>query len=135
VGSLARKLTLSQKLEREVEIFTQAANQRAKHAQIIFDYQDGRTREAIMFIANHFTSLASGQIYVKLSGEKHAVTVPRQAVQQNAFYLACEMLKDFAIMDIRVADFKFDPNLCGECWEPIKRAKKKARKKVKKKHG
>lgn len=133
---MARKLTLNQKLRKEAENFSAAANERAKHAQIIFDYQDGQTRDAIMFISHHIASLATGKIYVKLGKTRHVVDVEPKAVQQNSFYLATEMLKDFAIMDIRVANFKFDPKLCGECWESIKKSKKKAKGKVvKKKHG
>lgn len=131
---MARKLTLQQRLDREAEIFSQRADERAKHAQIIFDYQDGETREAIMFIAHHLAALAPGAFYANYKGTKHTVTVTAKAVQQNAFYLATEMLKDFAIMDIRVAHFKFDPKLCGECWNPVKKSKKKAKKAVKK-HG
>jgi hypothetical protein len=60
-------------------------------------------------------------------GDRIVVEIPNDAIWNNALYMAVEILKDLAYMDIRVADFTWPTDLCMECGTEIKPIRKKAR--------
>jgi hypothetical protein len=43
---------------------------------------------------------------------------------RDGMYVATEIVKDMAQMDVQVANFEFPPKLCAECGDEIKPKKK-----------
>jgi RNA polymerase-binding transcription factor DksA len=126
---MARKpkpLTLDEKFNREVETFKEQSQARAKIAQRAYDAQDGETRLALDTMVDRIVSSARGIIVVRVGKERRAIELERTTIQENALYLATEILKDLALNDIRVANYRFPDGLCVECGKEIK-PKKKAR--------
>jgi hypothetical protein len=65
--------------------------------------------------------------------DRMVLTIPDETVYHNMFYMAVEIIKDLAVMDIRIANYTHPANLCAMCGTEIK--PKKATKKAVKKHG
>jgi hypothetical protein len=59
-------------------------------------------------------------------GDRIVVDIPNDAIWNNALYMAVEILKDLAYMEIRVAGFTW-PDLCVECGTAITKPRKKVR--------
>jgi hypothetical protein len=112
-------LTFQQQLDQELQIFTKQAHTRAQIAQRAYDAQDRETRLALDSMVDRIISISRGIATFKVKGRKVAAEVPAQAVSDNAIYLATEILKDLALLDIRVANFRFDPKRCAECGKPL----------------
>jgi len=79
-------------------------------AEEVYDAQDDETRTAINAIMGVLSTYATGNMTIK--GE--SIKVPDTALQQNLLYLAVEVVKDLALLGIRVANFEF-PKLCVTC--------------------
>lgn len=62
---------------------------------------------------------ANGVVRVYYEGNRReggvAVTVDMEYIEMNAFYMAIEILKDLAMMDVRVDKFKYPESFCAEC--------------------
>lgn len=124
-----KPLTLMQRVDREVEIFREQTESRAKVAQRLYDSQDTETRGAIDAMAERIVSVSRGLLSVTPNGSKDAVvvTLSTDLIQKNAFYLATEIVRDLAMFDVRVANFRFDPKLCAQCGAPLSKTKKKVK--------
>lgn len=124
-----KPLTLMQRVDREVEIFREQTESRAKVAQRLYDSQDTETRGAIDAMAERIVSVSRGLLSVTPNGSKDAVvvTLSTDLIQKNAFYLATEIVRDLAMFDVRVANFRFDPKLCAQCGVPLSKTKKKVK--------
>lgn len=120
---MARKklLTLQEKAERELQVFIEQSEARHKIAQRVYDHQDKDTKHSIDVMVDRIVSISRGVVSVKLKGEKErvAISVPKEQIRQNALYLATEILKDLAMLDIRIAGFQFDAKFCADCGKPV----------------
>jgi hypothetical protein len=107
------------RIEEQVEIFKRATKARHELAQEAFFAQDTETREVISRIQRMLCVNATGVIRVWKSGNKREqstlVQVEMSYIEMNALYMAIEILKDLAMMDVRVANFKFPESFCAEC--------------------
>jgi hypothetical protein len=121
-----KPLTLQQKIDAEVGIFKQQSFSRSEIAQRLYNSQDGETQDAIDAMTERIVSVSRGLISVRPNGTKDAVavTLPNETIKENAFYLAVEIVKDLAMFDIRIANFRFDPKLCAACSKLLKPSKK-----------
>lgn len=83
--------------------------------------QNKLTQEALDVTADRLFSISQG--LVKFHGVIR--TVPPTTLRKNALYLATEIFKDLALLDIRVADFEFVDEVCVECGAPVGKVSKK----------
>jgi hypothetical protein len=127
---MARKkapLTYEQRVEQALEIFGQETEARYKIAKRAYDQQDNATREAFDFMVDRIVEISRDEIAVKPVEDKRTlrVKITPDLIRKNALYMATEICKDLALLDIRVENYEFVPNVCTECAVEIKPAKKK----------
>jgi hypothetical protein len=121
----ARGLTFQQRLDHELQVFMEQSIARASIAKRAYAPQDAETKAALDTMVDRIVSISRGVATFKIGKRKVAAEVPTEAVKNNALYLATEILKDLALLDIRIANFRFDPQRCAECGKPIVRKVRK----------
>lgn len=113
------KTKMPKEVVKQVEIFKRATQARYDLARQAFDSQDEDTQNVITRIQKMLCVNANGIIRVYVDGQKrnksYTVTVEMDYIEMNAFYMAIEILKDLAMMDVKVAGFKFPESNCSEC--------------------
>jgi hypothetical protein len=121
-------------VDKQVEIFKRATQARYDLARQTFEVQDESTQEVITRIQKMLCLNANGIVRVWLKGNKrnksYTVTVEMDYIEMNAFYMAIEILKDLAMMDVRVAKFQFPESFCADCGVKLNdrgKGKKKAK--------
>lgn len=120
-------LTIDQRLDQELAVFQEQSKARAKIAKRLYDVQDGETKEALDSMVERIVSISRGIAAFKIKGKKYAAEVSVESTKNNALYLATEILKDLAMLDIRVANFRFNPKFCASCGKQMKAVKKKGK--------
>lgn len=133
---IPKKAARNKAIEIERDIFQKATQARYDLARQAFDAQDPETQMVITRIQKMLCQNANGVIKLWPNGNKRAeravmVTVAMEYIEMNAFYVAIEILKDLAMMDVRVAQFKFPESFCADCGVKLN-DRGKGRKKVKK---
>lgn len=121
------------KVEGPMEIFKRQTEARRKIAQAAYDAQDRDTRAVIDAICDRLSVISTGNAVVYPEGKGNSpgvlVRVPAELTDANILFFATEILKDLAMMDVRVANYEFPTVYCAECQEKLTTKK---RKKVKK---
>lgn len=123
VLSLARKtlsdLKSNDKLvEESVESFKSISEIKYELAKEAYDIQDKETKAVIDRIVSTLQVYASGTISVQLSpptGGFITVKIDNTYLGYNLLWLAMEIVKDLAILGIRVESFEFPPSMCAVC--------------------
>ena len=123
----AKPLTFEEKVEREVRIFNEQSRARAQMAERAYNAQDVETREALDSMVDRIISCSRGLIAVRVDDRKVAAAIPVSAIRDNALYLATEIVKDLAVLDIRIANYRFEKDICVVCGEKISKPRKKGR--------
>lgn len=131
-----KKVKANKEIQEQVDLFKRATQARYDLARQTFDAQDEETQEVIYRIQKMLSMNANGYVRFHPRGNKRLGSVPVSVgmdyIEMNAFYLAIEILKDLAYMDVRVAKFQFDEAHCIECGVKLNdRGKGKKRKKAK----
>lgn len=119
-----RPLTIDEKFDREHEVFKEQSRLRAQIAQRAYDAQDGETRLALDAIVDRIVSTARGLIILRVGAERRAIELEKQTINNNALYLATEIAKDLALNDIRLANYRFQKDVCAVCNQPTTPKKK-----------
>lgn len=114
--------------ERELETWKAATIARGRLAQAAFNYQDAETQATIERIMDRLVVGTNGVVTITISGHKKYQPVEMHYLSLNAMWLATEILKDLAFMDIQVANYEFPTMICTECGADVKPPKKKGRK-------
>lgn len=97
-------------------------------AQRAYDAQDAMTQDALDVMVERIIAISRGAVvFSNRKGDKLAFQIDENDKKMNALYLATEIMKDLAQLDIRLASYKFLPNVCVECGSTTTKAKKKAR--------
>lgn len=109
--------------------FEAEAKARYTRAHKAYAQQDDDTQETIDRITTFLLRIARKNMWVGIGNDKIVMTIPESTLYHNMFYMACEILKDLALMDVRVSSYTFPANLCAECGIELKPTK--AKKKVK----
>jgi hypothetical protein len=105
--------------------------ERMQYAKQVYDHQDGATREAIDRMQAQLIRISRRRMWISATLNKKGKTdrilcdLPNDAIWNNALYMAVEILKDLAYMDIRVANFNWPADLCVECGKPLTAKKKR----------
>lgn len=108
--------------------FREAAEERYQGAMAVYEAQDNETKDALDRMIDLLSGIARKRMWVapsRGSDIKAVVLLPDQVIRQNMTYMAVEILKDLAQMDVRVASFTFPDHLCGVCNRPRKKKGKK----------
>lgn len=108
------------------------AEKRGALALEAFNYQDEATQEVLSRMRDRLMLGANGLVQFR-SKEHPPFTYQAELeyIEHNALYVAVEILKDMALMDVKIANYKFPPIRCVECEEEIAgtpRPKRKIRK-------
>ena len=114
--------------EKALADFKEAAEDRYNRAMKVYEAQDNETKDALDRMIDLLSGIARKRMWVAPSrGSEHraVVLLPDQVIRQNMTYMAVEILKDLAQMDVRVAGFKFPEGLCLVCSTEIKPKKKR----------
>jgi hypothetical protein len=122
------KTRIDEAVARQLEIFELATKARYRMATAAFDAQDEKTKEAIRMIRDRLSVLATGTIRIFPDGRKNpgvTVTISQELVDSNLLYMATEIVKDLAFMDIRVEGYEFPKVYCAECGDKLNKVRKK----------
>lgn len=125
-----KKAKIDPNIVRQVDEFKERSKIRFKIAKAAYDAQDAKTRQVIESIQSQLLLGASGVIRVYSDGKRQesvAVKVDMEYVEHNTLYVATEILKDLAMMDVKVANYKFPDVYCAECGEKIQKKKPKSK--------
>lgn len=125
---MARKQATATKarVDEAVEEFKALTEVRGEIAQEAFDFQDEQTKEVLRRIVNRLRVGATGYITVHVNPPSSAtvpVKIDEEYVGFNLLFIATEILKDLALFDIKVANYKFPPSLCTHCGAEITKTK------------
>lgn len=123
-----RKPKIDKGIAQQLEIFEAATKARYRMATAAFDAQDERTKEVIRMIRDRLSVIATGTIRVFPQGRKNAgvtVQISQELVDNNLLYMATEIVKDLAFMDIRVENYSFPKVYCAECGDKLNKVRKK----------
>lgn len=127
--SEARLFEMAQKAMAD---FSAEAKKRYDKAHRSYKQQDDDTQDALDRMTTLLCRIARKKMWVTTGGRQDRVvmTIPEETVYHNMFYMAVEILKDLAVMDVRVANYTFPADTCVECGKTIE-LKPRAKKKVK----
>lgn len=128
-----KKVKADAQIVRQIDEFKERSEIRYRIAKAAYDAQDQKTQRVIRSIQDQLLVGATGTIRVfpdGTGGHSVAVKVEFEYVEYNTLYVATEILKDLAMMDVQVANYTFPTVYCADCGKKI--PKKKPRAKVKK---
>ena len=114
---MARKTLadIDPKLASVVDEFKELSEVRQEIAKDAYDVQDELTQQTIDRITATLQQYATGYITAKVNRSAVPVKIDNDFIGMNLFYLAVEIVKDLAFMDIRVAEFEFPEQICASC--------------------
>lgn len=93
---------------------------RGRLAQEAFDHQDAETQAVLSRVRDRLLLGANGIVrFTDEKGRTFHHKVEMEYLGHNAMFIATEILKDLALMDVRVAHYEFPLTLCAECNERI----------------
>ena len=87
-------------------------------AKAAYDEQDKATQKVIDRIVDTLRGYCTGYINVQLqppTGALVPVKLDNRYLGFNLLFLAVEIVKDLALLDIRVASFQFPQSQCAKC--------------------
>jgi hypothetical protein len=115
---------LEEMAKAEVAELRLLADRRGRMAKRAYAEQDKATQEILDAIRDRLLIGANGLIRIQppnaQQGDVFAVEMGMKYIEQNALFLATEILKDFALFDIRVENYKFPRNRCADCGRKLK---------------
>src|SRR4030095_15497519 len=112
----------SAKVNEQLEIFRKQTEARGRIGQAAYDAQEITTKNAIDAIRDRLTIIATGNIRVFPDGKRNpsvSVTISTDLVDQNILFFATEIVKDLAMMDMRIENYEFPTVYCAECQEKL----------------
>lgn len=130
---MARKTLadIDPRLKSVVEDFEAMSLVKHEMAVDAYELQDKETQAVIDRIVATLRQFATGFITAKVGGTYVPVPIDNKYLGYNLLYLAVEIVKDLAFLDIRVATFEFPPSLCVKCGAEVIPEKRTAKTKVK----
>src|SRR5262245_25436912 len=104
--------------EEAIEQFKAVSEIKMELAQEAYDMQDAETQKVIDKMVETMRTYCTGYINVQLqppTGALVPVKIDNEYLGYNLFFLAVEIVKDLALLDIKVANFVFPPSMCAKC--------------------
>ena len=123
----AKRSDREKKVEEALKLFQLATDARYKIALAAYEAQDADTKNAIDGIRDRLTTIATGTIRIFPDGKRGAsytMQISTELVDANTLYIATEIIKDLAYMDIRVANYEFPTVYCADCGDKLTMKKK-----------
>ena len=123
-----RKSKVDRQIEAQLEVFRAQTEARYRIALAAYEAQDIPTKDALDRIRDRLQTMSTGQIRVFPNGkarDSYVVEISQTLVDQNILYMATEIVKDLAFMDIRVANYQFPTVYCAECGDKLVMKKRK----------
>lgn len=99
------------RIDPAIEEFVEITSYKAEIAVATFDAQDKETQKLILKIADVLKQYATGTIQVG----RRSIDITADVLKENCLYLAVEIVKDLAMLDIRVGNFVFPQGACVKC--------------------
>jgi hypothetical protein len=130
VAKVKKKSKLNRQVIAQVDDFKRRSEIRFEIANEAYRAQDAKTRQVIDSIQNQLLIGATGTIRVYpdgVTGPSVPMKVDFEYVEYNTLYVATEILKDLALMDVKIANYKFPQVYCTDCGEKIAKKKPKAK--------
>lgn len=129
---LVKKVSENKLRELAVKVmddFSAEAKARYDKAKRSYNKQDDETQDALDRITTLLCRITRKQMWVSAGGrgDRMVMVIPEETIYHNMFYMANEILKDLALMDVRVASYTFPAGICVECGKELKPAKKKVK--------
>jgi hypothetical protein len=124
-----KKISVNAQVQEQVKQFEERSEIRQRVASVAYNAQDAKTKAVIDSIMDQLLLGASGTIRIFVGKQSVAAKVDMEYVEFNAMYVATEILKDLALMDVKVANYKFPSVYCVECGDKLLTKKKKKVKK------
>jgi len=121
---MAKKKLPKPETEKALERFRALAEKRYEIAMAAYNSQDKGTQQALDRIRDRLVIGSTGLVTVK----GQVIQVDIGIIEHNAMYVAIEIVKDLALLDIRVANYKFPEVLCAECGATLAKTKRSKRK-------
>lgn len=107
--------------------FSLASLDRMEAAKKVYEMQNDATRDAIDRVQSLLIRQSRRSMWVGTKDDRVSVEIPNYAIWNNALYMAVQIMKDLAFMDIKVVDFKWPVDTCMTCGNEITRTRKKAK--------
>jgi len=127
---IPKKKTSKAKINDHLALFEKATKARYRIAVAAYEAQDTPTKNAIDSIRDRLATIASGTIRIFPDGKRNpgvVVEYDHELVDQNILYIATEIVKDLAYMDIRIENYEFPTVWCAECGDKLTPRKKKVK--------
>jgi hypothetical protein len=120
---MARKsitdLPSSAKLTKDaIEQYKSVSEIKYELAKEAYDEQDAATQAVIDRMVETLRTYCTGYINVQLqppTGARVPVKLTNEYLGYNLLFLAVEIVKDLALLDIKVASFRFPKSMCAVC--------------------
>jgi len=123
-----KKSAGKQIIAEQLKLFEEHTKARSKIAKAAYEAQDEETKEALDLLRSRVATMSSGYIRIFPNGKRNpsiAVPIAWELAEQNILFIATEILKDLALMDIQVANYQFPKVYCAECGDKLTPRKKK----------
>ena len=117
--AVAKKRVANQWVE-NYRVQTEARLQMATEA---YEMQDSETREVIDKIRDRIAIAMTGRVK---TSNGHVFQVSQELMDASILFIATEILKDLAMYDVKLANFKFPPNCVG-CQRKLTPTRKRKR--------
>lgn len=125
---VVKKKNANAQVVQQIDEFKERSVIRYRIAKAAYDAQDAKTKRVILSIQDQLKLGASGTVRVFPDGNTSvAVKVDFEYVDYNTLYVATEIMKDLALMDVKVANYTFPTVYCAECGEKIQKKKPRAK--------
>lgn len=114
-----------------MEKFTAEVVARHDAAHEIYAKQDSQTQDAIERIQDIMLRIGRKRMWISVGGREDRVVrdIPQAVQARIAWYIAVQIVKDLAVMDIRIEDYKHPAGNCAMCGTDFKPTNKKKVKK------
>ena len=99
-------------------------------AKEAYDMQDEQMRGVIDQMVRRLRLSTTGYVNVHINPPRGSIVqakLDQKYVDFNLLYVATEILKDLALMDIKIGTYKFPPAMCVTCGAEVTQEKPKKR--------
>jgi hypothetical protein len=120
---MSKPIPTNKAVKDALAVFISESEARGQRAKAIYHEQNVGAREAIDRMQSILIRVSRRSMRMRVEDTQVIVEIPNDAIWNNTLYMAVELLKDLAYMDIRVADFRW-PDVCMDCGGSLRLSKK-----------
>jgi hypothetical protein len=120
----AKSKTTDKEFQMWLESYKAQTAARLRMAEEAYELQDSETKEVIDRIRDRITAATTGRVR---ASNGVVIRVDQELSDANVLFISTEILKDLAMYDVKIANFKFPPSYCVECREKLTPPKRRKR--------